>query len=92
MSTVTQLKEWADRHAGPRGDLARRVATALEDKSTHAQWSLIDIRREFESRRGNDPLPLRILSSLSTVSYLSPLFFARLTALFSTSTSVITDP
>ena len=76
MSTVTQLKEWADRHAGPRGDLARRVATALEDKSTHAQWSLIDIRREFESRRGNDPRSLRILSFFSTMSYLSPLIFA----------------
>ena len=76
MSTVTQLKEWADRHAGPRGDLARRVATALEDKSTHAQWSLIDIRREFETRRGNDPWWLRILSFFSTMSYLWPVFFA----------------
>ena len=76
MSTVTQLKEWADRHAGPRGDLARRVATALEDKSTHAQWSLIDIRREFETRRGNDPWWLRVFSFFSTMSYLSPVFFA----------------
>ena len=76
MSTVMQLNEWADRHAGARGDLARRVATALEDKSTHPQWSLIDIRREFETRRGNDPLWLRLLSFVSTISYLSPLFFA----------------
>lgn len=76
MSTVTQLNEWADKHAGARGDLARRVATALDDKSTHAQWSLIDIRREFESRRGNDPLGLRVLSFFSTISYLFPIFFA----------------
>ena len=76
MSTVMQLNEWADRHAGARGDLARRVATALEDKSTHPQWSLIDIRREFETRRGNDPWWLRTLSFFSTMSYLSPVFFA----------------
>jgi hypothetical protein len=76
MSTVKQLTLWAENHPGERGDLAKKLATALQDRSSRAQWSLVDVRREFECRRESDPKKLRWYTAFSTISYLFPIAFA----------------
>lgn len=76
MSTVKQLAIWAENHPGERGDLAKKLAGALQDRSARAQWSLVDVRREFECRREADPKKLRLYTALSTISYLFPIAFA----------------
>jgi len=76
MSTVKQLTLWAENHPGERGELAKKLATALQDRSARAQWSLVDVRREFECRREADPKKLRRYTALSTISYLFPIAFA----------------
>jgi len=76
MSTIKQLDSWGENHPGERGELAKRLAIALRGESTRAQWSLIDVRREFECRRESDPKKLRWLTALSTISYLFPIAFA----------------
>jgi len=50
--TAKKLKEWASGQKNERAEFALQLAAALEDPKQAGPWSLLDIRREFESRSG----------------------------------------
>lgn len=72
------LKDWAGDDADERAEFARELARALEDNSKTGVWSLIDVRREFESRSGRhsgDSWGLRATRVILMAGYLGPIFF-----------------
>jgi len=50
--TAGQLREWASKENNPRGEFAKLLANAMDDPKQAGPWSLLDIRREFETRSG----------------------------------------
>lgn len=50
--TAGQLREWASSQRNERGEFASALAAAMGDPKQAGPWSLLDIRREFESRSG----------------------------------------
>lgn len=50
MLLENKLRAWADAHKGSQGELALNIANAMKNPAEMAQWSLIDIRTEFNVR------------------------------------------
>jgi len=73
------LKSWSDKNQGEQAELALKIAQALDDAELKSRWSLIDIRREFESRSnrysGWHSHILNLVSVIHTASYLLPIGF-----------------
>ena len=73
------LKSWSDKNQGEQAELALKIAQALDDAELKSRWSLIDIRREFESRsnryNGWRSHILNLVSVIHTASYLLPIGF-----------------
>ena len=73
------LKSWSDKNQGEQAELALKIAQALDDAELKSRWSLIDIRREFESRSnrysGWHSYILNLVSVIHTASYLLPIGF-----------------
>lgn len=73
------LKSWSDKNRGEQAELALKIAQALDDAELKSRWSLIDIRREFESRAnrysGWRSHILNLVSVIHTASYLLPIGF-----------------
>ena len=73
------LKSLSDKNQGEQAELALKIAQALDDAELKSRWSLIDIRREFESRSnrysGWHSHILNLVSVIHTASYLLPIGF-----------------
>ena len=66
-------RSWASNRTNPRADLARRIATEIENRDSASLWSSVDIRREFEVAQATST-SRRWLELLESVLYLAPIF------------------
>ena len=80
LAAIRKIETWASGKSGPRADFARQVAEMLKDERKRPTLSLLDIRREFESRPNSSRS--RWFSNLLSVSraflgglYLAPVAF-----------------
>ena len=71
------LVQWSEEHKGEKSKLVAQIVAAFDDPELRSRWSLIDIRREFESR--SDSRDRKRLSAVLdvciTLSYLLPIGF-----------------
>lgn len=80
LAAIRKIETWASGKSGPRADFARQLAEMLKDERKRPTLSLLDIRREFESRP-NSSRP-KWFSNLLSISraflgglYLAPVAF-----------------
>ena len=71
------LVQWSEEHKGEKSKLVAQIIASFDDPELRSRWSLIDIRREFESR--SDSRDRKRLSAVLdvciTLSYLLPIGF-----------------
>jgi methyl-accepting chemotaxis protein len=73
-----RLAAWANRRGGSRGELAKKISTALSSREDRGRWSLINIRREFDARdtdRGWLGVLVAAMQVVQVLSYLVPIGF-----------------
>jgi hypothetical protein len=76
LDIIKQLTEWSDTHQGERADFAKSLAEEMSSDNKKGALSLIDVRREFESRsekRGF--VAADFLRALISALYLAPIAF-----------------
>ncbi len=73
----SELVKWSENHKGEKSKLIAQIASSFDDPEMRSRWSLIDIRREVESRSDSRVLngPSLILDFFHTISYLAPIGF-----------------
>jgi len=73
----SELVKWSENHKGEKSKLISQIAASFDDPEMRSRWSLIDIRREVESRSDSRDLKgfSAILDVLHTISYLAPIGF-----------------
>lgn len=73
----SELVKWSENHKGEKSKLIAQIAASFDDPEMRSRWSLIDIRREVESRSDSRDLKgfSAILDVLHTISYLAPIGF-----------------
>ena len=71
------LVQWSEEHKGEKSKLVAQIVVAFDDPELRSRWSLIDIRREFESRSDSRDRKrlLAVLDVCITLSYLLPIGF-----------------
>ena len=76
-SLKKDLVQWSEKHKGEKSKLVAQIVAAFDDPELRSRWSLIDIRREFESRSDSHDSKGRwaVLDWAQTGSYLFPIGF-----------------
>ncbi len=70
---IARLSDWAESHKGERADFAKVLAEEMASDNRRGALSLLDIRREFESRPG--ATGFKWLRSSVVACYLIPIMY-----------------